>query len=476
MSVQLDSRIDSLGNDDRSILVLKDILRQMNEHTEEIAESLGVVTERVSPPTSGGGIGISPVPPNFVGIVQLIAIYLSWGETTPTARNYEIRRSQTDLVWETADFVTRTPSQDVHLAPLKAGTYNYLIKSMDGLGNYSAEYNTLTLTVVVPNAPTITATVIDNNVLLYWNVPTTSHSIDRFNIYRDGVFYGINRGTFVPIFETIAGTYTYAIEAVDVAGNIGARGSVTTKVNQPPDFELRSKIVSDLRGVCVNCIRLDHSPNPPTLLACITTWATWDDHFKLNAWNTIQDQINSGYPLYNQPTEANGSYEEVINYGVLVTNTIITINHQYTEIVPSVGMVIKLAYSSDGVNYSPFVVGNSQFIPSFQYLKMRLEFTGTTNKSLAEFSIIQTTLDVKKEIDSGDAIALATDVNGTWVPFKKVFKDIDSITATADSKEPIDVIYDFADLPNPLGFYVFAMDTTGNRVTFLISWKARGVV
>ena len=309
-------------------------------------------------------------------------------------------------------------------------------------------------------------------MLLYWNVPTTAHQIDRFNIYRNGTLYGVNRGTFTPIFETVAGTYTYAIEAVDVAGNVGPKGSVTTLVNQPPDFELQSKIISGLNGTRSNVSRLPY----PSLLACVSEYPTWDLHFSANAWPTIQAQINAGYPLYSQPTEATGWYEEITDYGVVIQNTIATINYQYTQIVPTVNMVIKLAYSTDGVSYSPFVAGNSQFIPSLRYLKMRLEFTGSDNKALAEFAMIQITLDVKKEIDSGDAIALATDVNGTYVAFKKKFKDIDSITATADSKEPIDVIYDFLDAPNPLGFYVFAMDTTGNRVTYLISWKARGVV
>ena len=485
MTVQRDSRIDSLSDDPNSVRILQDILRSFTDDVLRIETAIGVVQKRVSPPTGGGGIGVSPSPPYFTGHVELIAIFLEWGMPEPPARLFEIRRSQTDTEWDTADFVTRTPSENVRLAPLKAGTYNFLIKSIDALGNYSTDYDYLDLTVELPGAPTITATVVDNNVLLYWTVPTTSHSIDRFNIYRDGIFYGVNRGTFVPIFETIAGTYTYSIEAVDVAGNVGARGSVTTKVNQPPDFELRSKVISDLQGICVNCKRLDHGPNPPnppTLLACISTAETWEQHFASRGWNTIQDQLNAGYPLYSQPAEVTGSYEEIIDYGVIVDNTIVTINYQYIEIVPSVDILIKLAYSSDGISYSPFIVGNSQFIPSFQYLKMRLEFTALNNESLAEFSIIQTTLDVKKEIDSGDIVAdashdgLSGRPNGTPVYFKKKFKDVDSITATANSEEPIDVIYDFLDAPNPTMFHVFAMDTTGNRVTFLISWKARGVV
>ena len=472
MSVQRDSRIDSLGNDERSVLILKDILRDFNNDVATINEQLGVVQRRISPPTGGGGIGAAPSPPNFAAQVQLLSIFLSWDEPSPEAHMFEIRRSS-ELLWETADFVTRTPSLSVYLAPLPVGVYFFLIKSIDALGNYSIDHAYTSISVVGPGVPSVTASVIDNNVLLYWNTPTTSHQISYFNLYRNNSFYGLSRNTFAPIFETVAGTYTYSIEAVDVAGNVGGRGAVTTDVSTPTDFELQDRRITALNGTCVNVIRL---PTTPSLLACSNNTSWWALHFEYFGWSTIQAQVNAGFPIYAQPTEPTGSYEEVIDYLTVITNTIVTINYQYTQIVPNVEMIIKLAYSTDNITYTPFVVGNSQFIPSFRYLKMRLEFTCSDNHALAEFSMIQITLDVKKEIDSGFIIAQASDPNGTLVNFTKPFKDIDSITCTADSVEPIDVIYDFLDVPNPTTFRVYAMDTTGNRVTYLVSWKARGVI
>ena len=145
MTVQRDSRIESLGNDPRSVLILKDILRGYEDELLRINELVGVVVKRVSPPTGGGAVGTSPVPLYFTGHVELIDIFLEWGVPDPPAHLYEIRRNQNDTEWDTSDFVTRTPSENVRLAPLKAGTYNFLIKSIDNLGNYSAEYDFLTL-------------------------------------------------------------------------------------------------------------------------------------------------------------------------------------------------------------------------------------------------------------------------------------------------------------------------------------------
>ena len=220
------------------------------------------------------------------------------------------------------------------------------------------------------------------------------------------------RGTFTPIFETIAGTYTYGVEPVDIAGNFGTIGSVTTDVNTPPDFELEDQRLSGLNGTRVNVARL---PIIPSLLACTSTTQTWEQHFITHIWDQIQDQISAGYPIYAQRSELTGSYEEVLDYLTEIHNTIATINYQLFELSPSVTMVIKLAWSVDNISYTPFVTGNSQFIPHFRYLKMRLEFTCSDDTALGEFSLIQITLDVKKEIDSGDVIAVSTDVGGTQV-------------------------------------------------------------
>lgn len=85
-------------------------------------------------------------------------------------------------------------------------------------------------------------------------------------------------------------------------------------------------------------------------------------------------------------------------------------------------------------------------------------------------------LDVKLEIDSGNIEADEDDVSGTFVAFNKPFKDINSITVSALSITELVAIYDFVDVPNPTGFYVYVFNTSGVRVTATVSWKARGVL
>jgi hypothetical protein len=468
---QRDARIDALGNDERSVLILKDILRDFNKDMQVVYETIAPIQDAVRPIISGGGTGLAPPPLNFSGQVQLTSIFLSWESPSAAARTYEIRRSD-ELDWNTASFVTRTPSLTVNLAPLPYGSYYFLIKTIDSFGNYSSTFASTIVTIIPPGKPFVTAVVIDNNVLLNWTTPTTSFSIERFRIYRNGSVYGVLRATFVSTFETVAGTYTYGVEAIDIAGNVSEIGEVSTIVNTPPDYQLQDYRTSNLDGTMENVVRT----STPTLIACVNDEELWNAHFTVRSWDQIEDQINAGYPIYIQPTETTGWYEEVIDYGIEIQNTIVTIMYQLIQIVPEVTVVVKLSYSSDNAVYSPFVVGSSQFIQSFRWLKLRLEFTGSDDKALAELTLIETTLDVKREVDGGEITAHATDVGGTVVLFNKVFKDVNSITCTADSVEPITIIYDFVDIPNPVQFKVFALDSTGNRVTYLVSWKARGIV
>lgn len=209
----------------------------------------------------------------------------------------------------------------------------------------------------------------------------------------------------------------------------------------------------------------------PTVSNC-----SWEGHFTSRGWLSPQNQISAGYPIYIQPTLLSGYYEEVIDYGTTITNTIASLRWSQTLFAGSVTVVTKMAVSTDGNTYTPFQSGTSIFFSTLRFLKIRFEFTATDDTGLIEVSNVQTLLDVKREVDSGSVIALAGDTFGTPVLFNKAFKDIDSITLTVAAIEPVTAIYDFVDVPNPAGFSVYAFSSTGNRITYLVSWKARGIV
>jgi hypothetical protein len=87
-------------------------------------------------------------------------------------------------------------------------------------------------------------------------------------------------------------------------------------------------------------------------------------------------------------------------------------------------------------------------------------------------------LDIKHTVDGGkvsvgDATAAP---NGTEVFFTKPFKDVDSITVTAEGPVSLNAIYDFVDVPNPVSFRILLFNTAGARVAGNASWKARGKI
>lgn len=408
-------------------------------------------------------------PASFTFIFTPTTIRFSWTVITG-ATIYEIRKG---TVWETASFQLRTPSLQADIDPLLTGTHTFLIKSLNSSGVYSISSTQCVVTVPTISAVSINKQVIDNNVLLSWSAPASVFNIKHYEVYRDSSLIGTLLGTFFVRFEAVAGTYIFKIIAVDIAGNRSADATASVTVTAPPDYVLQAQTLSTLNGTRVNTPLL----SGPKLLAC---WATelWNAHFTTRSWGDPKDQVDAGYPIYIQPSSLTGSYEEIIDYGTVLSNVAATIIYNTNLIAGTlVGVVVKMATSTDGSSYSAFVSGASQFLASLRYLKFRFEFTNVDDVSLTEVFNIQISLNVKREIDSGEVSALSTDATGTQVNFNKIFKDIDSITCTVDSTtEPYIVIYDFVDIPNPTGFKVYVFDTTGNRISKLVSWKARGVV
>lgn len=446
---------------------LYQILQELNRGLVGVQEELFplVIQSKVKPVTAP----ILPAPASFTFVFTPVTVRFIWTEIA-NAFGYEIREG---TIWDFATFRLRTTSLQADIDPFLVGTHTFLIKTINSNGLYSDTPGSLVVAVPPIGSVTIQREVIDNNVLLYWSVPTHTFRILHYEVTKDGVIIGTVDSTFFSTFENVAGTYTYRIIAIDVAGNRGAPADVTVEVNSPPDYALQDTRTSMLLGTRVNVLRDGYIPS------LIIAWSdqTWQQHYTTNAWNTIQDQITAGFPIYIQPTVANGSYEEVVDYGTAIHNTIVTVTFNFIMYAPDVVTIVKMASSLDNITYTPFTDGASQFIPEMRYLKLRLEFTGSNNKALMELYNLTFSLSVKRENDGGEVNALLTDVGGTVVLFNKEFKDVESITCTTKSiTEPFYVIFNFADIPNPTFFTVYVFDSTGNRVTRVVDWKARGII
>lgn len=478
---------------------LYDILSGLIGSVEDLQDTVFPIVEQISNITEEP---IPDVPLNFAYSTTLRNLILTWSAAA-NARTYEIRRGSD---WDTASQVTVTGITEVRLDPIAVGTTRYLLKALNGNGEYSTGFATLDVIILPIGSTTITGRVIDNFVLLTWSIPGSTWDIDFYTIKRGTDTIGIQRGTFIAIFEAISGTFTYSITPTDIAGNLGPTASITLVVSQPADFELLDFRVSLLDQSKTNALIygdpilgwINNEPTPGwdanliagqnwtweagntgKILVCIDLTQTYQVHFTSRAWNTPQDQVSAGYPIYIQPTLLTAQYQEVIDYGTVLTNNILSIDYTLDQLTTAgtVTATPGIEFSLDGISWTAIVHAKSAFSSSFRYARVTIDFTASNDKALAMFYNLSETLDVKREIDSGNINALASDATGTVVTFNKAFKDVDSITVTATkSIEPLTIIYDFVDIPNPTFFKVLVFNSTGVRVDALVSWKARGIV
>jgi hypothetical protein len=195
-----------------------------------------------------GEVDIEP-PINITVALTPTSIHLTWSPGDTLSRFYEIRRGTN---WDTATYVVTTAATDIHLTPIAGTSHTFLFKAIDADNQRSIRLSQVVASIVAPSQPGINITVIDNNVLLTWNVPPSTFQIKLYEVYRGNALIGFREGTFTVVFERVPGTYTYGIIAEDIAGNKSLRAEVKAFVNQPPDYVLTESYLSNFGGTKVN--------------------------------------------------------------------------------------------------------------------------------------------------------------------------------------------------------------------------------
>lgn len=212
------------------------------------------------------------------------------------------------------------------------------------------------------------------------------------------------------------------------------------------------------------------------LLACVDTAITWENHFINNGWTTPQAQITAGYTIYVEPSLTTGSYQEVFDFGSIISNIIAVVNWNQASVVGTVATAsTTLETSTDGITWSAPTLGTSVFAQSLRYVRLTMNFVGANDKSLSIYTNLQCLLNVHREQDGGQANVFAADAGGTTVTFNKAFKALDALAVTPLSTLEQKAVYDFAFPPNPTTFKVFLFNAAGARIDGLVTWVARGI-
>jgi len=326
------------------------------------------------------------------------------------------------------------------------GTLPFRVQTVDMLGIKSSQAELL-VDKYLPNPPTnIRAQVIDNNVLIYWDLPApTTLPISNIVLKKGANFdtadlIGAKSGTFTTISELQGGDYTYWLVSVDTDGRESAPSvPLVSKISQPPDFIFNAEYFLDYTTSTNSNAKT--SSDGASLILPVNNTETFSQHFTSHSWAGPQAQVTAGYPIYIQPGITSGYYEQIFDYGSVLGSSQITANLSSTMLSGTPSIVTTISTSLDGVSYTAYV-GTQIFVSNFRYIKVRIEVTQSVVGDLLQLNASSIRLDAKQVTDSGNA---AVGTSGTIVNFNKEIIDVVSLLVAPSGTTPLYAVYDFSD-------------------------------
>lgn len=428
---------------------------------------------------------------------------LNW--STPTTNSttapiefYEIRLDQnwgldTNLI---AKVSGNTFSAKVDWSGLK--TFYIAAKDTSGSYGYSASK---TIESPTPGAvASLVPTVIDNNVLLSWSMPTAGlelpiveYEVRKGPTWATSTSIGTKTGLFTTNFETVAGVYTYWVAARNSAKSLGEPKGVTVSVNQPPDYVLATNYFSDFSnkyGTNGSIVSSNtHVGLYKALIIPVNSTETWTSHFTNRGFDQVQDFIDAGNLVYVDPRPVSGYYQEILDLDTFISGSTVTVSLNSTVLSGTPNLLYEISASADNINYSPISNSLINFFTDFRYIKVKI----TVSMGTVQLNTLNIRIDIKQKTLSGSANAVYSDTGGTIVYLTdnrlstgiKTFKDVQSINLTPNTGcinssgtiiNTVTAIYDFTDTPDPLTFKILLYNSTnGERLSGTCSYSIRGV-
>jgi chitodextrinase len=249
----------------------------------------GTPLQALAPPLQLPGVA-DTTPPTVPGGLSASAsssqINLSWTASTDNVgvTGYMVFRNGVQVA------TTGSPAYaDAGLLPLTL--YSYTVAAFDAAGNTSAQSAALslsTLALAAPDtqAPTVpaglTATAASSTQInLSWNASTDNVGVTGYRVYRSGALLATLGA--VTAFQntglTASTTYSYAVQAVDAAGNASAQSASASATTQAGPDTIPPSVPTGLTGKAV-------SPTRITL-----TWKASTDNVGVTGYNVYLNGV-----------------------------------------------------------------------------------------------------------------------------------------------------------------------------------------
>jgi hypothetical protein len=366
-------------------------------------------------------------------------VTLSWVDAEPT-----FGLSNNELSYE--DTTITVKANTITVPANWIGNRDFSIVTVDRFGFRSTPVN-YPITKLRPDpALNFRAQVIDNNVLLYWTLPTkTSLPIAHVKIRKGDSWasadeVGTKDGEFTTIFELSGGEFSYWLAVVDTDGYESDPVKLTTAVTQPPDFLFLGELNSTFSGTKVNAVTEDSR-----LVLPVNLIETQQQHFDTRSWAGPSAQVSAGFPVFIQPGLASGYYEEIFDFGTVVASSSVTVILGGSNISGNPSKNLTLSLSDDLTDWTVYLEASQVFATNFRYVRVKYAVAQVTAGDLFSIDQLTVRLDTKTFTDSGTVAASASDVAGTPVNFNFEVLDVLSINTTVNSTMGRQAVYDFRD-------------------------------
>lgn len=436
----------------------------------------------------------APKAPTVVAGLSLERTMISLGWSVPSSElpvmSYDVVRqhvtTRPDGVEEMLEEdYGRMDSTTLAVPAVSVGTHTFLVRAVDSAGN-SGPWGSVDFVAQAPGRVTFfDVGAVDNNVMIYYTDP--DRIFFRIREYlveevQDGFGAEIGR-TDTHFFSDIknkGGVYGYGITPIDVAGNLGQRSVINVTVSDPPDFIIFTEQESLFNGTRVN-MELD---GKGSMTGPVPSGETWQENAERVAGLiggtaedvTWQGKADAGYEHWLSPPVGVGEYVEVVDAGVLVPSTKITVDVTQTAQEGEPVMTCRIEVSADGTEWREVTDnGTMGFATSFRFVRFSFTWTG----GLVAVSRIFYSLNVRRKTDFGQALCRAEDEGGTEIFYNVTFTEVQSLprpNVVNDTSEGGLTAYTTREEGlNPVSFRCFVKDKEGNRVTATVDWLAGGV-
>ena len=410
-------------------------------------------------------------------------------------RQWDVMRDDGVMETREEDY-GRRDVQALSVSAVAVGEHGFLVRAVDNSGNLGP-WGSADFTVRAPGAVTpYDCRAVYNNVMLYFTEPaSTMFKVREYLVHEVEGDYAAVVGTVDALFfaevRNSAGTYTYGITPVDIAGNLGPRATVDVKVDSPPNLVLLHEWESTFNGQRANLILDGHG----SMLGPVPVDETWSDNIARSAAElgvgssglTWEQKVQGGMATWLSPASGVATYVETQDVGeVLAAPTIdVVVTQKALEGNPA--MTCRIEVSKDGSEWRTATENATNVTTeNVRFVRLTLTWTG----GLVQVQSIYATMNVKSVEDSGTVMCLAADcldasgnflpddVFGTRVDFNVAFvdveNDVEAKSVSADSDLNPLVVFTEGAAANPTGFRVALLDSSGQPVDGEVFWYAKG--